>query len=439
MFIRNTFYKTLFGIVLIGGSMAITLAVLLIMQAPRIRRVELDNKKLVTEPSGRIVLRANQPLQKISKSQVSLTPDVPFSVVTAGDAIVIQLEQQLLYDTAYDLRIQGIAGKNRRSRTSLTNHFRTTKAALYYLQHGSDKDQILTSQLGVTAETVVFEADQIKQFIFLDDKLIVATGGEESDALFAVDPKTRTRTAINLPGSGIVTQLRALPNRIDFGYLFMNKGDYENKLFIYDGRVKMPFVVHGLDDDKTFSMSDWHIAPDGIAALVQTDTFGTALVDITNRNHPVPLGDFDQLFDFSSDGSKFLVRDAGSLAIVDSQTQQKVPLADPTIDGNQAVTYYAAFLQDHQTILRQVAVSAGAAYRQYVLISSGNKETELYAASLGNDKVTSTYASPNTQYIATETAHTEKDSDTPITQTHIFESSNGHQLTIINGTNVLWD
>jgi hypothetical protein len=438
------------------GISCLLLMAALLLQGPRIRRVELDNKKLVTQLGQRIVLRANQPLMQADASAVSIEPKAKFSVMTAGDAIVLQMQDQLTYNTTYTVTVKGLKGQQSSKLSDYSYRFKTADATLYYVRRNlgfdlygyKQPDKILQRHLHSTKEEVVFEAERIKEFVLLDDALIVSTTSKSGriDTLRRVNLEDNTSTVVTMP-KGTVSELHASPNGRDFGYIFTPAGKHRPELHIFDSRANLTFTIDGIDS-KPVAPAYWQYAPDGKAAAVQIPGTGTYLIDTTGKNKPVPLGNFYGLLGFSRDGSSLLVRTAENLVIVDTLARKQQIVEPVMLDGDFAYPYTGLLLPNasKNTTIQHAFTYAMDISRSHVYVQSGSTIRELYTKNTDDENVLDLGVSPNGQYAAIEIGSKDAsdeqypgDTQPKGAYTEIINTSNGNSAGGVDGFGIVWD
>ncbi len=128
-----------------------------------------------------------------------------------------------------------------------------------------------------------------------------------------LDLKTRVVTALATPGKGVVDQLQSSNDGKTYGFRFNDKDPnstigYHNVIFIHntDPGFRMT-PVYGISTNPLQAL-DWKFAPDGVSILARTYSTNVLLIDRNLKHAPVALGQFSDIGNFSSDGTKLSVR-----------------------------------------------------------------------------------------------------------------------------------
>jgi hypothetical protein len=396
------------------SATCLVLAGVLLMQGPRIRRVEVDTKGVTIQTGQRIILRANQPLRSVDAKDVTIEPTTSYSVMKSGDAVILQLNERLAYNTDYRIRVKGLRAENRSKTTEFSHTFKTDDATLYYLRRrygprgdgAKLHDQILRRKLHDKSEEIVYEAPKIKEFAQRGTTLLISTSeSTTSDKLHKVNLTTKASEEIPLPGKGLVGSPQIAVNNRDYGYLFTPADQFVSTLRIYDSAAKVSFTVEGLDG-KELSVSEWRFTASATAAIVQSPGSGTLLVDTTFKNKPAFLGNFDQVFDFSSDGTRLLASDASDLVVFDIIKRTKSTLEPARFDGFEAIPNTGLFAghdsaDPDATLQHAFTYGRGGSFNR-VFEKSGTRVTTFLNQELNDGGILALNAPANRQYIGLE-------------------------------------
>lgn len=429
---------------------------LLLFEGPRIRRVEYDPTTLTRQSNQTIVLRSNQPLQSIDKSQVTIEPQIDYSVNSSGESVILQLKSQLAYQTDYKITLRDIASRSGKKSTFSTT-IQTAPAEYYFLKRKAgtradkESDAIVKGSLNGAEETV-YSAHKIIDFGLLGDSLVVAHLTQDGTyAVTLYDLKKQTSKDIALPEKGSVGSLAASPNKNLFGFTFTSdiksiKKTYDHALLIYDIKAGVLVPVKGIGTDK-LSVTNWKFHPDGTSLVAQSYSSGVLLIDSYSKHSPVPLGTYYSIGNFSRDGSRVVLSDpAKGPVIFNLQDKTRtLPVAKP-FNGTEPSVIDMRLLQNSNGMLKALHVVGGQTYSRVFLIGAGEDDRVLYAV---DSKQAQTYDykfSSNDQYLALELSEAQgRQLDTyPETprptnlKTNILRSKDGSLVKTIDGFRLTW-
>ncbi|QTV80536.1 Ig-like domain-containing protein [Microbacterium sp. NIBRBAC000506063] len=91
---------------LVGGA----LAVISLTQGPRLSEVQVDPAEAIVLSGSRVILTANQPLEAIDAEQVTVTPEIPFTVDATGRNVGVRFTVPLDDATEYTVTVAGVSG-----------------------------------------------------------------------------------------------------------------------------------------------------------------------------------------------------------------------------------------------------------------------------------------------------------------------------------------
>lgn len=316
------------------------LAILTYTQGQRIRHVSIDAKKATASPRNLVRFSMSQPVQSVSKEQISISPDVPFAVLAQGETIALQLEGRLKYNTKYEVTLSKVRSPNGRESKNLTYSFSTPPATKYYIQHNYEseseamfnaskaKDKIIKKAPDTDKEQEVFTASSIQDICKAGNSLIVNTIEEKEYRLYAVDTITFKQRQLPLPETGgRVSMLDCSPDDTTYGYAYSSDpksdGTYRESIFANSANSQnQPREIKGINNE-TVGVSEWRFAPDGTSLLANSYNNGVMLIDLRKKNEVKPLGKFYTVGSFASDGRSVIAGDERGLFLFNVQTLEK--------------------------------------------------------------------------------------------------------------------
>lgn len=448
------FTKRTLGITIILSILIISLAAALVISGPRIRKADYDVRQLTEYSNQTIILRANQPLNNVEPSQISIEPAADFSVNTTGDNVIIQLKERLKYQTHYTVTARNLSNsKNQQS--NYTTAFTTPDLEYYYLKRGEQQDEEKQVDTIIDSKTSksVYEADYIFDFDVVGPNLAIITGENRNNELLLLNAKSSKKTLIKLPASGTVDNLRASPNNKLLGFTLRsnetgtNKA-YDDTLFMYDLEAQILTQPKGVSD-KPISSGGWEFAPDSTSIIVQTYDAGTLIVDTLSKNKPIPLGSYTTLRNFSGDGKKLSATATDGSVIIDLPNNSKAPVETTSIRGIIPYVTTAHLLQNSDDIVRSLYLyQADTQFSHTIIdIGSGSSFKELIDLDEQKTSLLDYTVTPNDQFLAYEAhpiankqAYDDYNTGSrPLrSYTKIIDTSSGKEIADLNGINIVW-
>lgn len=104
------FLYTILAVVAVLVVVVGALGVVSLLQGPRVSQVQVDEAEAIQVSGSRVILTANQSLQEIDASQVTVEPEVPFTVDAAGRDIGIRFTVPLDDATKYTVKVADATG-----------------------------------------------------------------------------------------------------------------------------------------------------------------------------------------------------------------------------------------------------------------------------------------------------------------------------------------
>ncbi|GLK18263.1 hypothetical protein [Herbiconiux flava] len=395
-----------------------------VLRGPTLQAGSVNPAATITRPDQKLVLHADQPLEAVDASQVTVTPAAPFTLDSSGADVTLTFGAVLDYATDYAVRVDGVTGDGTGLTGTIDYSFRTPDIDVYSLLRrggaaaGADKpdDQILRSSLASGADSstdVVLEAPRIQQYAVAGDALAVILLDAEGGSTLAVAQAGATPATVFTPTGSRIQNLHASATAGLFGYTVNGGQDaqgrvYQNALFTFDpldasGRPK---EVTGFDGSP-LRVVDWQFVPGSSALVAQSTDQQLYLIEPLGSGGPTPLGRHVEMRDFLAGGLKLVVADPAGTSTIDladgtvEPLDQAVPDADPALYPGAIAT-----LPNGATVRQYDAVdysSGSAAQSSVILYADAAGTGELYRPAAAGSRIRSFCLSPNGQYLAVET------------------------------------
>lgn len=372
------------------------------VQGPRVTDVQVDPATAVTTAGARLIVTTTQSLDEVTPEQVTVTPDAPFTVGTAGRSVGLRFTLPLRDDTEYTVRIDGVTGVGGTPPAAIEQTFTTPALSLLVLQRGSAGDRIVSAALSGREGTPVFSHEHIEDFRATATDLVVSTVDAADRSHLVVTGLDGTgERELPLPGEGFVTGLQTADRGNLIGYTFTDAdigttGARESLLFIASLRgAGEPTEVSVTGADPR--VADWRFVP-GTDSILLLSYDGTLLLASSSGGEAVALGSAVAI-----DG----IARASTLALVDRGTERSsidladaaespLPPVDPALGQLDAVTP----LPDGST-LRVLSVLDGFRVESTTAVVVGADGAVREVAQIApGDALLHTCISPNARYAA---------------------------------------
>ncbi|MDR6877776.1 hypothetical protein [Microbacterium barkeri] len=436
--------------VLAGGGAAVSLT-----QGPRVSTVEVDAEAATQASGSRVVLTANQALADIDASQVTVSPETPFTVDAAGRMVGVRFTVPLDDDTEYTVTIDGAESVGGGPASTLETTFTTPPAEIFLLQRDADGDDtIFRSDISGDAAVPVYTAASIDDFRVTGEHLVVSVREDDASALYVADRDGSHAERMPLPGEGTITglQVSSRGELVGYTYTDLQLSETEGRasvLFTADLREPdaepEPMVV----GDEEPSIASWRFVPDS-SALLFVNFAGDLIVYDPAAEDPSPtaLGTAFAI-DAVTRGTytAFIERlDVAGGVQLDLTTGDETDLVEPSDDLGQPG--------------RVLPVPGGGTVREFVRLGAdGTPEAQLVAyvddegasrtllEATGADGLLQTCVSPSGRYaaalVAPDLTTNRYDYDAlqplPTTlETHIIEIETGEEVSNLSGFGISW-
>ncbi|HWM14955.1 MAG TPA: hypothetical protein VNP97_00040, partial [Microbacterium sp.] len=145
-----------------------------VAQGPRVSSVQVDPAAAAAASGSRLIVTTSQSLAQIDASQVTVTPETPFSVDTSGRSAGVRFGLPLYDDTEYTVVFSDVQGLGGGPATTITETFRTPPAELFLLQRTESGDTVFRTDLTGEEAVPVFRNDHIEDFRATSSHLVMS-------------------------------------------------------------------------------------------------------------------------------------------------------------------------------------------------------------------------------------------------------------------------
>lgn len=264
------------------------------VQGPRVTDVQVDPATAVTTAGARFIVTTTQSLDEVTPEQVTVTPDIPFTVDTSGRSVGLRFTLPLRDETEYTVRIDGVTGASGSPPATIEQRFTTPALSFFVLQRGNGEDQILHTGLSGREGSPVFANAHIEDFRATATDLVVSTvDADDRSHLVVTGHDGSGERELPLPDDGSVTNLQTADRGNLIGYTFTDAdigtpGARESLLFIASLRGDgEPTAVQVTGADPR--VADWRFVP-GTDSILLLSYDGTLLLASSSGGGAVALG-----------------------------------------------------------------------------------------------------------------------------------------------------
>ncbi len=432
---------------LIGGG----LAYVSLTQGPRLTSVQVDPAEAIALSGSRVILSSNQPLEPIDPSQVTVSPEIPFTVDASGRNVGVRFTVPLDDSTEYTVTVAGATGIGGGPASDLSTTFTTPSSQAYLLLRGGASDgadAIVRVDLAGDAVTV-FTHDRINDFREAGDALVVAVEEGESTRVLVVGKDGEERHELALPGDGFVSAVQVSDRGGLVGFVYTDRDLTE-----LSGRasvlVTQPLSGHGEPTiveaaGEEASIAQWQFVPD-TASVLFIDFSGTLFVaDRSGSGESMPLGlalsiqgiergTYTAVIE-RSDGTLF------RLNLADGE-ESEFPVSDPYYGPPVAIAVFPGGTTQHIIARDEYGMPTGQA-----IVRVDDDGAALPLLEVGErDSILQACPSPSGQYLAIAVAPDLLNNpyDDMLfalperVETHLFDLRTGEPMLAITGVNISW-
>jgi hypothetical protein len=404
----SAFRRTFIAILAALAILVAAFAVLDRGQGPKLSSALVDPIAVAQQPAQTLQLSLNERVATVKRSQVTIRPAAPFTLLASAQQVVLQFPEPLHYATTYRVSVADVTSSDAGVAATLGYSFRTTDSALYYLHRGggSGPDQIFRTSIGARGEVLVYSAQRIQDFAELNGTLAVVTLDAHGDSSLKLVSPSGTVRNVTLPGVGAIGVLHANNNSGVFGFTFTSSGvaaGYIQDLFTVSptGSVQ-PTVVKGLNG-KPLAAINWYFVP-GSPDVVVLGADGNA--ELVNPNDPsgtVPFASYFTLNSVATDGKSTSVSDitgALSIALPSGTTTRLTP---STLNGAKAIGGATQAVPGGWLQIDSIYDARTGAFTEHLVFDNGHTSRELYTTPNPLGSIDAFENSPGSQYVTIET------------------------------------
>ncbi|GAA3340924.1 hypothetical protein GCM10017714_22750 [Curtobacterium pusillum] len=417
---RNRFRRRLVATVLVFVIVGAVAAVVGSQQGPRLRDVSYDASGLVSRPAQRVILTANQAIEKVSAADVRVSPAAAHTVTSSGNTIAVEFAGPLAYDRSYEISVDGVRAPGQRATADLRASIRTGSTDVLALVPGGDgagggKDRIVRRSLDAGGARTVYEATGISEYARLGRSLVVVSGTDTGSSVDivplsgGVQDEDAPVEHLTLPTrEGRVTALHAADDGASFGFEYADTSTGQSRdvgLYVVDMTgTHLPTAIDGSGAPVTgavpMTVGQWAYVPRTESALVRTGSDDLVLVDMSGRTDAVRLGSATYLHGFVGTGTTAVVETGTGIVRLDLTDGKRTELQAPAASTDAAYLGRIAQLTD-DSYLRVVGdVRSDGTISQRIVRVDGSRASRLPVTVPDDASVTAVCPSPNGQFVA---------------------------------------
>ena len=308
----------LLGIVLVTSLVALVAVVGTLAEGPRLRSATIDEATAIQASGVSLALRSDRAVAAVSESQVTITPETPFSVETTELDVAVIFDQPLLAATTYRVSVNSVVPRGFGASGTWETSFQTPPEELLYLRSAGALDELVRVVLDGSAPELVYQAEGILSFARVGVVYAVVRSVDGETFLELVEPSSGAVDRIPVtPGITLAGMARSawgttLVLTVD-AELRGKAGTFRALALLDTLGSRTPEVVEGADGN-----------PLGVTKVAVSDVSGNIVVWLRNQSlvrfDPltgivVPLGTAAELWGFDALGESALYVDSlGTLA-----------------------------------------------------------------------------------------------------------------------------
>ncbi|MEJ6555936.1 hypothetical protein PQI51_12990 [Microbacterium esteraromaticum] len=402
------FTLTLLSVLGVLALVAGVLAVVSLVQGPRLSDVQVDPAQAIEASGSRLILTANQSLDAVQPEQVSVEPAVPFTVDASGRSVGIRFTVPLHDDTTYRVAVTGVTATGGGTAANLETTFRTPESSILLLQRSSDgADKIFLSDLAGETAAPVFEHPRISDYRATSDALVVAVEEKDGSRLLVMNRDGSDQRELSLPGEGYISSVQVSDRAGLVGYSYSDR-----ELTETSGRASVlvtqplsgagePRVVQ--IDGRDANVAEWRFVPDS-SSLLFIDFDGSLTVeDPTGDAGAQPMGTAASILGVNRGTYTALIERAdGSFVVLDltDGSEEPLPASDPDYGDAVGIEAFPGGTLRHVVQRDELGMPTGQAV---VKVDEKGAATVIAEVS-GEDSILQTCVSPSGQYAAVTVA-----------------------------------
>ncbi|HWI30153.1 MAG TPA: hypothetical protein VNT50_01545 [Microbacterium sp.] len=451
---RKRGYVGAFAIVIgLLAVLSITGAALTLAQGPRLTGVQVDAAAAATASGSRMILTANQALEPVAADQVSVEPEVPFTVDASGRGVGIRFTVPLRDDTEYTVTVAGVESVGGGPASTLTTDFRTPPAEVFLLQRSATGDDaIFRSDLTGERAVPVYTHPDIEDFKVSGDRLVVSVLEDDTSAILVTDLEGGDARKLTLPGEGFVTSLQVSGRGDLVGYTYSDRDLDENT-----GRESVVFTQSLRDPDAEPvaleiagvepSVVEWQFVPEATAVLLIDFAGDLMLTDPTTEGDPTALGAALTIDGITVGTYQAVVERLDGLRVIDLTDASEQPVVPAEGEDALGVPGSVAPVPGGGTVrLYSARDAAGLPIAQSIVLVGDDGAVSTLLDVPVSDGVLQTCVSPSGRYAAVLVAPdlVENPYDgylQPLPgrlETHVVELGTGKEVVALTGSGISW-
>ncbi|MFJ2977438.1 hypothetical protein ACIPEP_01150 [Curtobacterium sp. NPDC087082] len=417
---RNRFRRRLAATVLVFVVVGSAAAVVGSQQGPRLRDVSYDASGLVSRPAQRVILTANQAIERVSAQDVRVSPAAAHTVTSSGNTIAVEFTGPLAYDRSYEISVAGVRAPGQRATADLRTSIRTGSTDVLALVPGAagSEDRIVRRSLDAGGATTVYEGTGISEYVRLGRSLVVVSGTDAGSSVDivplagGVQDEDLPVEHLTLPtAEGRVTALHAADDGASFGFEYADTSTGQSRnvgLYVVDMTgTHLPTAIDASGKPSTgavpMSVGQWAYVPRTESALVRTGSDDLVLVDMSGRTDPVRLGSATYLHGFVGTGTTAVVETGTGIVRLDLTDGKRTALRAPAGSTDAAYLGRIAPLTDDGYLRVVGDVRADGTLAQRIVRVEGSRASRLPVSVPDDASVTAVCPSPNGQFVAVAT------------------------------------
>lgn len=448
------FALTLAGVLAALGVLGGAGAAVSLGQGPRISEVQADPASAIEVAGSRVILTMNQSLEAVDPDQVSVTPDVPFTVDAVGRSVGVRFGVPLDDDTEYTVTVRDARAQGGGPVTDLTTSFRTPPAEVFLLQRDPDGDDtVFRSGIDGEEAVAVFSAPVIDDFRATSTRLVVATVEDDVSSVHAMDRDGGDATELALPGEGIVQGLQVSQRGDLAGYTYSDPGGQGHASVLFTAELGDPTAEPRAIEvgGEPVSVDRWRFVPDSSALLMIDFDGELILTDPESDADPTMLGGA-VLIDAIQRGTYTAIveRVQEGVVALDLTTGEEAPLVEPETDLGLlgAVTPVPPGPETRGGTVRQYQQMVDPTQpgsQKLVHVADDGATRELFEVD-AEDALLQACVSPSGRYVAALVAPSIIDNPYDIgthpvprdLETHIVELDTAEPVSVLRGFDISW-
>ncbi|MGM1018592.1 MAG: hypothetical protein ACQEW8_13745 [Actinomycetota bacterium] len=446
----SPFVRTMVAVVGVLAVVSGALAGASLLQGPRLSEVQVDPAQAIEVSGSRMILTANQPLTEIDPEQVTVEPEVPFTVDAAGRGIGVRFTVPLDDETEYTVRVTDVTGVGSGRVGDLETSFTTPAAEIYLLQRSAEGDDaIFRTDLTGEQAVPVFTHPRINDYRATATQLVVAVEEDDRSSILVMNRDGTDERELTLPGDGYIRGIQVSERGGLVGYSYSDR-----ELSDTSGRASV-LVTQSLNGDdeprivevggEEASIGEWQFVPDSAAVLFIDFEGALALEDVTTDAGVQSLGIASTIRGISRGTYTAIVeRIDGSVVELNLADGSEEPLAasEPDYGTATTITPFPGGTLRHVVARDAEGFPTGQAV---IRVDDDGAATPLLEVT-GNDAIMQACPSPSGQYAAVVVApdlveNIRDDMTLPLPQTlntHLIDVESGDELVALAGFDISW-